>query len=126
MKFLYLGGMILSGVYSQVSVSDSIFISHASEDEKYVKELVNLLIPLKIPKIICSSLHGYHIPNDVDIYEYLAGNLNRTGRVIFLLSKNYYKSAACLNEMGACWILNKNYTTVLTSNFEYEEIVGGC
>lgn len=108
----------------QNSVPDTIFISHASKDREYVKELVNLLTPLNVPNIICSSLHGYHIPNDVDIYEYLAQNLNRKGRVIFVLSKNYYDSAACLNEMGACWILNKNYTTILTPNFEYKEIMG--
>jgi len=111
-------------IENQNSVPDTIFISHASNDRGYVKELVNLLTPLNVPNIICSSLHGYHIPNDVDIYEYLAQNLNRKGRVVFLLSKNYYDSAACLNEMGACWILNKNYTTILTPNFEFEEITG--
>lgn len=123
-KLLGLGGIGMSDEHTHVSVPDTIFISHASKDEDYVKELVNLLAPLKLPKIICSSLNGYHIPNSVDIYEYLARNLNSTGRVIFLLSKNYYKSAACLNEMGACWILNKNYTTILTPNFEYQEITG--
>ncbi|WP_252503640.1 toll/interleukin-1 receptor domain-containing protein [Sporosarcina sp. Marseille-Q4943] len=114
----------MSEIVNQKSVPDTIFISHASKDREYVKELVNLLTPLNVPNIICSSLHGYHIPNDADIYEYLARNLNRNGRVIFVLSKNYYDSAACLNEMGACWILNKNYTTILTPNFEFEEIVG--
>lgn len=111
-------------IENQNSVPDTIFISHASKDREYVKELVNLLTTLNVTNIVCSSLHGYHIPNDVDIYEYLAQNLNRTGRVIFVLSKNYYDSAACLNEMGACWILNKNYTTILTPNFEFKEIAG--
>lgn len=109
---------------SQSSVPDTIFISHASKDWKYAKELVNLLSTLKIPNIICSSLNGYHIPNDNDIYDYLAQNLNRKGRVVFLLSKHYYESAACLNEMGACWILKKNYTTILTPNFDFKEITG--
>ncbi|MDT0160655.1 toll/interleukin-1 receptor domain-containing protein [Bacillus sp. AG4(2022)] len=114
----------MSEIENQNSVPDTIFISHASKDREYVKELVNLLTPLKVPNIVCSSLNGYHIPNDKDIYKYLAQNLNRNGRVIFVLSKNYYDSAACLNEMGACWILNKSYTTILTPNFEYEEIAG--
>ncbi|EWG09312.1 toll/interleukin-1 receptor domain-containing protein [Cytobacillus firmus] len=114
----------MSEIEEQKSVPDTIFISHASKDREYVKELVNLLTPLSIPNIICSSLHGYHIPNDEDIYEYLAQNLNRNGRVIFILSKNYYESAACLNEMGACWILNKSYTTILAPNFEYKELKG--
>jgi hypothetical protein len=111
-------------VGNQSSIPDTIFISHASKDRDFVRELVNLLTPLNVPNIICSSLHGYHIPNDSDIYEYLACNLNKNGRVVFVLSKNYYDSVACLNEMGACWILNKNYTTILTPHFEYEEIAG--
>ncbi len=111
-------------IENQNSVPDTIFISHASKDQEYVKELVNLLTPLNVPNIVCSSLYGYHIPNDRDIYEYLAQNLNRNARVVFVLSKNYYDSVACLNEMGACWILNKNYTTILTPNFEFEEIAG--
>jgi hypothetical protein len=118
------GEVGMSEIENQNSVPDTIFISHASKDREYVKELVNLLTPLNVPNIVCSSLHGYHIPNDEDIYEYLAQNLNRNGRVVFVLSKNYYDSAACLNEMGACWILNKSYTTILTPNFDYEEIAG--
>lgn len=103
---------------------EAIFISHASKDKKYVEALVNLLVPLRIPNIVCSSLNGYHIPNDVDIYEYLADKISKTGKVIFVLSENYYNSAACLNEMGACWVLNKNYTTILTPNFNYNNIEG--
>ncbi|HDX9683711.1 toll/interleukin-1 receptor domain-containing protein [Bacillus cereus] len=108
----------------KTDIPNTLFISHASKDKKYVKELVNLLVPLHIENIVCSSLNGYHIPNDVDIYDYLKEQLNGTGRIVFVLSKNYYESAACLNEMGACWVLNKNYTTVLIPNFDYAEIVG--
>lgn len=111
-------------IHTNEDIPETIFISHASKDEKYVKELVSLLAPLNIPKIVCSSLYGYHIPNDEDIYDYLAENLYGNGRVVFILSENYYQSPACLNEMGACWILNKNYSTILTPNFSFEEIAG--
>lgn len=103
---------------------ESIFISHSHRDEEYVRELVGLLTMIKIPKIICSSYPGYHIPNDVDIYEYLQENLTGNTWIIFILSDHYYSSAACLNEMGACWILNKKYTTILTPNFEFKKIKG--
>lgn len=109
---------------SKIAIPNTLFISHASKDEQYVKELVNLLVPLHIPNIVCSSLNGYHIPNDVDIYDYLRDQLSSNGRVVFVLSNNYYNSVACLNEMGACWVLNKNYTTILTPSFEYAEITG--
>ncbi|WP_340400458.1 toll/interleukin-1 receptor domain-containing protein [Paenibacillus sp. FSL H8-0079] len=109
---------------SKDNIPSTLFISHASKDEKYVKELVSLLMPLHIPNIVCSSLHGYHIPNDVDIYDYLREQISGNGRVVFVLSDNYYQSVACLNEMGACWVLNKNYSTILTPNFAYSEIAG--
>ena len=49
----------------KTDIPNTLFISHASKDKKYVKELVNLLVPLHIENIVCSSLNGYHIPNDV-------------------------------------------------------------
>ncbi|MED1634047.1 MULTISPECIES: toll/interleukin-1 receptor domain-containing protein [Bacillus subtilis group] len=102
----------------------TIFISHSHEDEKYVKELVNLLNVLKIPGIVCSSYSGYHIPNDKDIYDYLRERLSGNTRVVFILSENYYKSPACLNEMGACWVLRKKYSAILLPNFNFKEIKG--
>ncbi|MDX8291526.1 toll/interleukin-1 receptor domain-containing protein [Metabacillus indicus] len=103
---------------------DTIFISHAHRDEAYVRELVNLLTMIKVPNIVCSSYPGYHIPNDEDIYDYLHQKLSGNSWVIYVLSDHYYKSPACLNEMGACWILNKKYTAILTPSFDYKEMKG--
>lgn len=108
---------------------EKIFISHASRDLKYVKELVNLLNDIGVKKssksIFCSSLPGYDIPHGESIYEFLKNQLkNNNVMVLFLLSDNYYQSAPCLNEMGAAWITSKKYTTVLTPNFKFEQIIG--
>ena len=108
---------------------DKIFISHASKDVKYVKELVDLLNDIGVQKtsksIFCSSLPGYDIPHGESIYEFLKNELNNNNiMVLFVLSDNYYQSAPCLNEMGAAWITSKKYTTVLTPNFKFEQIVG--
>ncbi|WP_214891358.1 toll/interleukin-1 receptor domain-containing protein [Exiguobacterium sp. s142] len=113
----------MSDLLDDQSKSEVLFISHSSADVAYVKELVDFLSFLKIP-IVCSSLPGHHIKNDRDIYDYLAGKMKKRGRVIFLLSENYYKSAACLNEMGACWILEKDYSIILTPNFDFNNIDG--
>lgn len=57
---------------------DKIFISHASKDVKYVKELVDLLNDIGVQKtsksIFCSSLPGYDIPHGESIYEFLKTN----------------------------------------------------
>ena len=44
--------------------------------------------------------------------------------VILLLSKNYYDSVACLNEMGATWVLKAKYSTIVCPGFTVPEIKG--
>ena len=44
--------------------------------------------------------------------------------MIFVLSDNYYNSPACMNEMGAAWVLKNEYTSILLPKFEYKEIKG--
>ena len=67
------------------------------------------------------------IPWGKDIYEYLKGEFNDSEKsllVLFVLSDNYYKSPACLNEMGAAWILKKQYRSILLPGFDYKQIEG--
>lgn len=104
-----------------------IFISHASADLKYVEPFVELLadIGLSNDNLFCSSVPDYAIPLNQDIYDYLSSLFsNYKLYVIFMLSDNYYKSSACLNEMGAAWVLKTEYTSVLLPGFEYQEIKG--
>lgn len=103
---------------------ETIFISHAHADKEYVKELVDLIKGIGFTNILCSSYPGHGVPQDSNIYDYLKNKLQGNVWVIFLLSRNYYLSAACLNEMGASWVLNKCYTTILIPTFEYREIKG--
>ena len=44
--------------------------------------------------------------------------------MIFMLSSNYYASAPCLNEMGATWVLKKEYQSILLPGFEYSQVEG--
>lgn len=81
-----------------------IFISHSSKDVRYVEKIIDLLVDMGVreKQIFCSSVPGFGIPMDKDIYDYLAEEFSRTDvHVIFVLSRNYYKSIPCLNEMGA-------------------------
>ncbi|MDD1515918.1 toll/interleukin-1 receptor domain-containing protein [Priestia megaterium] len=108
---------------------DTILISHSHNDEKYVQQLVNLIKVTNIEreskaKIICSSIPGHGIPGDVNIYDYLRNELQGNVWVIYVLSQNYYNSAACLNEMGATWVQNKKYSSFLVPNFKPSNIKG--
>lgn len=104
-----------------------IFISHSSEDLKYVEPFVELLadIGLTTDNLFCSSVPDYAIPLNQDIYDYLSSLFhNYKLYVVFMLSNNYYKSSVCLNEMGAAWVLKSEYTSILLPEFEYKEIKG--
>lgn len=107
--------------------SPKVFVSHATIDKNYVSLFVELLeaIGLNENQIFCTSVPGFGIPLDEDIYEYLKRQFNEYNvYVIFVLSENYYKSVACMNEMGAAWVLQSKFTTVLLPGFNFIEIKG--
>ena len=109
------------------SKSSKIFISHASQDKNYVIKLVELLenIGIQQEHLICSSIPEYGIPLSNDIYDYLKKQFQEHDlHIIFVLSDNYYNSPACLNEMGAAWMLQNKYTIILLPEFEFKEIKG--
>ena len=104
------------------AMKPKIFISHSSKDVKYVEPIVELLadIGMTNDNLFCSSIPDYGIPLNQDIYEYLSSLFSENELyVIFVLSSNYYGSPACLNEMGAAWVLKNEYTSILLPKFEY-------
>lgn len=104
-----------------------LFISHASANEEIVTGLVEMLRTMGFNKnnLFCSSVPGYDIPEGEDIYDFLQDKLIGYDLfVIFVLSESYYKSAACLNEMGASWVLKANYSTIILPGFNIPDIKG--
>lgn len=104
-----------------------IFISHSSKDVEYVAQIVNLLdgMGLNQTQVFCSSLPGYGVPIDTDIFDYLRGQfLEYDLHVIFVHSDNYYKSPVSLNEMGAAWALRSAVTSILLPGFGFEKMTG--
>lgn len=104
-----------------------IFISHSSQDLAYVQPLVELLehIGLTPENMFCSSVSGYNVPLDNNIFDYLMEQFqNYNLRVIFVLSENYYNSPVSLNEMGAAWVLHQKYTCILIPQFDYKDVRG--
>lgn len=98
-----------------------IFISHSSNDKNYGDVLVELLrgIGLKKEEIIYTSNDIYGIPLRKNIYDYLRNNINDEIHMIFLLSTNYFNSVACLNEMGASWLAQKEHTIIGVPQFDF-------
>ena len=112
---------------------DRIFISHSSKDREITNAFVELLedIGLGVDEIFYSSLAEYGVSLGENIVDAIKRELsNKKVHVVFLLSQNYYDSVICLNEMGAAWVMQHTYTSLLLPGYEYKNIKGaidaGC
>lgn len=74
--------------------------------------------------MFCSSIPGKDISGDSNINDFLKNEIQGNVWVIYHLSSNYYDSTACLNEMGATWVLNQKYSSFLVPDFDFKEIQG--
>ena len=98
-----------------------IFLSHRSSDKKYGHALRNFLVGLGIKndQLIYTSHPMHKIPMDAKIYDYLRENINSNVFMIILWSDAYLESPACLNEMGAAWVVQSDYTNIYVPTFSF-------
>ena len=76
-------------------------------------------------QVFCSSLPGYGVPIDTNIFDFLRDQfLKYNLHVIFIHSDNYYMSPISLNEMGAAWALKNAVTSILLPGFGFEKMTG--
>lgn len=104
-----------------------IFISHSSQDMAFVLPIVELFEQMGVPEesIFCSSIRWYGVPLGNNIFDHLKEQFQSYDlRVIFVLSENYYNSPVCLNEMGAAWVLQHKYTSILLPKFDFKDMEG--
>ena len=104
-----------------------VFISHSSEDKSFVEALVDLLesIGFTEKNLFCSSVNGFGIPLNGDIFETLRGLFTEHNLfVIFVHSEHYYKSPVSLNEMGAAWVLRTDTCSILTKDMNFQGMKG--
>jgi hypothetical protein len=97
-----------------------IFISHASANKEYGNALVELLrgVGVKEDEIVFTSNTAYGIPISQNIFTWLKTQIINKPLVIYLLSKEYYQSIACLNEMGAAWVIENEHAIIFTPDFD--------
>ena len=98
-----------------------IFLSHCSANKKYGDALEQLLssMGIKADQLIYTSHPLHKVPLDANIYEYLRENMGQTVFVIILWSNEYLESPACLNEMGAAWVAQTDYTNIYVPDFAF-------
>ncbi len=107
---------------------NKVLISHSSEDEDFVKALVDLLEFLGVDseeKLLCSSVTGYRIPLNENICDYIRKQFDEYNLfVIVIHSDNYYDSPYSLNEMGAAWVLKSHIYSFLVKGFPFYKMKG--
>jgi len=98
-----------------------VFISHRSSDKKYGDALAEFITGLGVKRdqLIYTSSPLHKIPLDKNIYEFLRENIHRKMFMIILWSEEYLDSPACLNEMGAAWVVQCDYTNIYTPTFSF-------
>ena len=74
---------------------------------------------IKNDQLIYTSHPMHKIPMDANIYDYLRSNINSNIFMIILWSDAYLDSPACLNEMGAAWVAQSDYTNIYVPNFSF-------
>ncbi|MGG5370897.1 toll/interleukin-1 receptor domain-containing protein [Enterococcus sp. AZ196] len=103
-----------------------VFISHSSKDSCYAVHFVELLKSFGFQEkdIFCSSDYSTGVNYGERIFERLKSELQYKPVMIYLLSKNYYKSVACLNEMGASWVMSDDHYPITLPHFDVKDIQG--
>lgn len=92
--------------HQALSITTTVFISHRSTDKAIADMLLDFLVGTGVPRnlVFCSSLPGNDIKEKISRE---VKNALQTSKVnIAILSKDYYKSAYCLNEAGILWFLD--------------------
>lgn len=101
------------------------FISHSSTDAKIAKSLAYLIndLGVKNEKIVCTSVPEFGVKHGENIIEFLKQSFEYDITVIYLISKNYFNSRYCLNEMGAAWIKQTDKIIVKLDDEEIKDCV---
>lgn len=111
----------------EVKKPPMVFISHSSKDIEFVEALVTLLesIGFDNTNLFCSSIPDYWIGLSQDIFASLRTLFtDHELFVIFVQSPRYYESPVSLNEMGAAWVLQSDYCSILTKDMQKDAMRG--
>lgn len=113
---------------------EKIFISHREKDKEQVDALMELLYAIGIQRplqngeksIFCTSHPAAYVENGQKFDEQIFKQFYSEKNVFFILwyTENYFQSQACLNEMGAIWVMDKKYQEILIPGFDRHKIGG--
>lgn len=107
-----------------------IFISHNESDKELANAVIDLLEDIgvncegKNGQLFCSSSLGRGVGIGQDIFQRIKNEFNDDIIVLFLFTENFFKSPACMCEMGATWVTSKAFVPLVLSPMKFEHING--
>ncbi len=105
-----------------------VFISHANLDKELAdltQGLIETGIGIPHHEVFCTSLDGLGIPEGTpDFKEYIRKEMDGCDTVVALISLNYYASPFCMCELGAVWVLAKNFFPILVPPVDFKDLRG--
>lgn len=104
-----------------ISLSNpTVLLSHSSKNKNYGDLIRDLLVSCGVPNdmLLYSSHKMNEIPVGNNIFDYLEKTIKVKKHAVFLLSDDYFESTACLNEMGAIWLNQNQYTQLFLPDFD--------
>lgn len=104
-----------------------IFISHSVKDAKIVQEFTEKILQIGLAinpskEIFNISIEDAGIKTSEDFRNRIQNELIKSKAVIQIITENYKKSEACLNEMGAAWVLGIPVIPFILEPIEYESV----
>jgi hypothetical protein len=112
---------------TELPFEGKIFISHAVADAKLVQAFTEHILELGLGlnaknDIFNISIEGAGIISGEKFKDRIENELKNAKAVIQIITENYKKSEACLNEMGAAWILNTKVIPFLKEPISYNSV----
>lgn len=104
-----------------------VFISHAANDKAIIDKFVDLLqtgLDLQHKDIFCTCVPGLGVDGGYDFIDIIKSKIEESTLVIAFLSKSYFTSQFCLSELGAAWIMSKEFIPLLDSSLSYADAKG--
>lgn len=98
-----------------------LLLSHHPADKSYGDALEKLFSQLGVEdhQLIYTSHPSHELPGQLDIYQFLKEHFFDDVFLVVLWSESYLSSPGCLNEMGAAWVTQKDYTNLYVPDFDF-------
>lgn len=108
----------------RIKTRNKVFISHRSTDKAIADAIFDFLVATGIPreKIFCSSLPGNDVKQKISME--VRNTIKNSCVNIAILSKEYYKSAYCLNEAGVIWFQDVPAIPIALPEIEPSNMIG--